>query len=331
MTILITGATGFVGLHVATQLLARGDSVVLNDLGALPPLAEAALAAWRSRYRFVQGDILDALCVDSLFSQSHIDRVVHCAAITAGPRREAEAPASIINVNLNGLVGVLEAARRHSVRRFIYVGSGAAYGESLYRMGRLTEETPSVPGTMYSITKHAAERLALRLGELWNVDVRCVRLGTVIGPWERDTGARDNYGTHTQLAGYAVRGETAILTQREIRRDWVYAKDVAGALLALLDTEQPSHRLYNVSSGVEWTAPIARWCEALRARFPGFDYRIAGPGDEPNIWYTDKDRGIMETGRLEYDLGYAPRYQMDAAYTDFLDWIAANPDFYRRF
>src|SRR3954468_20803302 len=64
----------------------------------------------------------------------------------------------------------------------------------------------------------------------WSVDAVCVRLGTVIGPWERDTGARDNFGTHSQLARLAVRGEAAILTAREVQRDWVYAKDVAHAL-----------------------------------------------------------------------------------------------------
>ena len=82
------------------------------------------------------------------------------------------------------IIKVLDAAHRHSAQRIIYIGSGAAYGESLYRLPRLYEESPSIPKTLYSITKHAAERMCMRLRELWTLDLACVRLGTVIGPWE---------------------------------------------------------------------------------------------------------------------------------------------------
>ena len=127
------------------------------------------------------------------------------------------------------------------MRRVIYIGSGAAYGETLYRLPRIYEESPSVPTTLYSITKHAAERLCMRLKELWKLDLVCVRLGTVIGPWERDTGVRDNFGTHSQLAALAAAGKSAVLTKREIQRDWVYALDVANALVALVHAPGPMH------------------------------------------------------------------------------------------
>jgi nucleoside-diphosphate-sugar epimerase len=252
---------------------------------------------------------------------------VHCAAVTSGPQREAREPAVIVEVNLAGTIGVLDAARRHGVRRVVYVGSGALYGESLFRLTRLDEESPVFPETMYAITKHAAERICRRLKELWQIDVACVRLGTVIGPWERDTGARDNYGTHTQLAGLAVRGEAAILTPREVRRDWVYAKDVAAGIIALMEANSPQHFTYNLSSGVEWETPMLKWCEVLKGAFAGFDYRVAAAGETPNVWYTDKDRFIMDIGRITRDLGYAPRFLRDAAYADFVDWIRSNRDF----
>jgi len=254
--------------------------------------------------------------------------VAHCAAITSSPQREAREPAAIMEVNLNGTIGVLEAARQHGARRVVYVGSSSLYGEALFRLKSVHEESPVFPETLYAITKHAAERMCGRLRELWQIDVACVRLGTVIGPWERNTGARDRYGTHSQLVDLAVRGETAVLTPREIRRDWLYAKDAAAGIIALLEAKSPQHLTYNLSSGVEWETPVMKWCAALEAAFEGFHYHVAAAGETPNVSYTDQDRCLMDTGRIAHELRYAPQFLRDAAYADFIEWIGRNRDFY---
>ena len=147
----------------------------------------------------------------------------------------------------------------------------------------------------------------------------------MIGPWERDTGVRDNYGTHTQLAGMALAGKTAVLTPREVRRDWIYSRDIAAGLIALLDAPTPPHALYNLSSGVEWVNPIREWCDTLKKEYPRFEYRVAAAGEEPNIWYTDVDRSLMDVGRIAQDVGFVPRYQMIEAYADYLDWLWRAP------
>ena len=328
MTTLVTGGAGFVGMNLVEGLLARGDDVLLCDGGVLPPAAQRTLAPYGKALTVLRGNILDVRFLQSVFEHRSITSVVHGAAITSGPQREAGDPTSIVDVNLNGTIRVLEAARGHGTQRVVYVGSGALYGESLFRIPNLDEESPAFPQTMYAITKHAAERMCGRLRELWQMDIACVRLGTVIGPWERDTGMRDNYGTHTQLAGLAVRSEIAVMPLQELRRDWVYAKDVVAGLMALLDATQPQHLTYNLSSGVAWETPVAAWCAALKAAFPRFDYHAAAAGEQPNVWYTDKDRHFMNTGRIESDLGFRPRYLRDAAYADFIEWIERNKDFY---
>jgi nucleoside-diphosphate-sugar epimerase len=327
MAILVTGGAGFVGLNVVHALLERGDEVVLFDSGDLPPGAERALRRWQRALMIERGSVLDAAAVASVLERRPIDRVIHAAAITSGPVREARQPAEIVEVNLAGTLNVLDAARRHRVKRFVYVGSGAAYGESLYRLPRLYESTPSVPTTLYSITKHAAERTCLRLSELWGIDVVCVRLGTVIGPWERNTGARDNYGTHTQLAGRAVAGKTAILPSEPVQRDWVYAPDVAKALSLLVHAPAHAHAVYNVSSGAAWGDPIPRWCEALARKYPRFEHRTASTEEAANIWYTDRDRGLMDIGRLVIETGFAS-HTMEAAYAAYLEWIVSTPEFF---
>ena len=229
-----------------------------------------------------------------------------------------------------GLGRHLDAARAYAVKRIIYTSSGAVYGESLYRLARLYEDSPAVPVTLYGITKFAAERLCLRMQALWEVDVVCARLGTVVGPWERDTGVRDSYGTHTQLAGLALSGGAAVLTPREVRRDWVYSRDVAAGLIALMEAPRLRHRLYNLSAGVEWNHPIRTWCERLRSVYPDFDFRVADPGETANIWYTDQDRCPMDIGRISQDIGFVPRYTMDTAYSDFLEWLERTPEMLRR-
>jgi nucleoside-diphosphate-sugar epimerase len=328
MTVLVTGGAGFVGVNLLEALLERGHEVLAFDATGLPRGAARALGAHASRLHVESGSVLDAPAVDALFGRYRVEHVVHAAAITSGADRESREPASIVDVNLRGTVNVLDAARRHGVGRVIYVGSGAAFGESLYRLPRLYEETASVPTTLYSITKHAAERMCLRLRELWDLDIVCVRLGTVIGPWERDTGARDNFGTHSQLAAMAVAGRTAVLTAHEIQRDWIYSRDVAEAVATLLSARTLVHATYNVSSGVLWAEPIARWCEALATGFPNFSFRKASAAEQANVWYTDRDRGIMDVGRLARDTGFRPAYVAGKAYEDYLNWILRTPEFW---
>ena len=96
----------------------------------------------------------------------------------------------------------------------------------------------------------------------------------------------------------------------------------------MLDAASPQHLTYNLSSGAEWETPVIEWCKALKAAFSGFDFHVASAGESPNISYTDKDRYIMDTGRITRDLGYVPHYLRDAAYADFIDWIRRNRDFY---
>jgi nucleoside-diphosphate-sugar epimerase len=312
-----------VGLNVVEALLARGDEVVVLDRGALPDIAARILASHRGQLDVIEGDVLDQAKLSALFDSHNVRRIVHCAAITSGAEREARDPGAIVNVNLRGMVSVLSAARERGIERVVYTSSGAAYGATLRRLTRIYEDSaPSVPETLYAITKFAAERLALRLKQLWGLDVVCARLGTVVGPWERATGVRDNFGTHSQLARLALAGETAVLTSQPVRRDWVYSRDVAAGLLALLDAPAPRHFLYHLSSGADWNSSVVAWCEALQAAYPAFKWRIAATNEAPTIWYTDSDRYPMDIGRISHELGFSPRYPPQEAFADFIAWLA---------
>jgi nucleoside-diphosphate-sugar epimerase len=312
-------------MNVVEALLARGERVVLLDCGALPPAVRQALASHGDGVELINASVCDRAAVDGVFAGRRIDGVIHCAAVTAGAAREATDPASSIEVNQGGTLNALTAARKYKIRRFVYTSSAAVYGESLYRLPRIYEDSsPALPVSLYGITKFAAERTCVRLRELWQMDVVCARLGTLVGPWERATGARDNFGTHSQLARCALRGETAVLPQHAVRRDWVYSRDVAAGLIMLLDAAATRHVVYNLSAGGEWGG-VAEWCARLKAAYPRFDYRSAAPNEKPNIGYTDRDRCAMDIGRMAGEFGLKPRTTAEA-YDDYLDWLRRVPE-----
>jgi nucleoside-diphosphate-sugar epimerase len=327
MAILVTGGAGYVGMNVVEALLERGDDVVVFDAGAQPPAIARRLRPYRSRVRIVKASVCNAAALERAFARRAIDGVVHCAAVTAGPAREASDPAISIDVNVRGTLNVLDAARRHKTRRIVCASSAAVYGESLYRLARIYEDTsPVAPVTLYGVTKLAAEGVCVRLRTLWEIDVVCARLGTLIGPWERDTGVRDNFGTHSQLARCALAGMPAVLPVHTVRRDWVYSRDVARGLLALLDVKSTRHAIYNLSAGIDWG--VLDWCAALAAEYPRFSYRIAAAGETATIGYTDRDRCLMDIGRIAHDVGFHPQYEPATAYADFLAWLKRTPDFW---
>jgi UDP-glucuronate 4-epimerase len=326
MPTLITGGCGFVGINLAEALLAKGEPVVLFDRRALPDEARSALDTRRAAFAVVAGDARDTDALTRVIREHRVERVVHAAVITSGVRRETSEPGDIIDVNVGGTACVMQAARAAGCRRVLYVSSGSAYGRTLDEAGPLEEDAPSRPDTLYGITKYAAERTVLRLRELWKFDALCVRLGTVFGPWEYGTGARDRLSPQLQLARLALRGDAAVLPAREVRRDWVYSRDVAAGLAALLDAGRPSSALFHLSSGRDWTGFFPRWCAQLQAAYPGFSWRVAAAGDQPNIEYNAAaDRAPMDVSRIAEDVGFVPRFDPGTAAGDFISWIGRHP------
>lgn len=317
---MLTGGTGFVGLNIAEALIARGHAVVALDRAPAPP---KALTRMGDAFTAVTGDVGDAALLDRLFETHDIDLVVQAAAITAGTERERRDAAGIVRVNLGGTLAVLEAARRHGVGRLIYTSSSTVYGENSYADDPLDEaSTLPVPESLYGISKYAAERSALRYRTLHGMDIVAVRLSAVFGPWERDTGVRDTLSPLLQATRAARAGEEAVL-QRDGPRDWVYARDVASAVATLLTAPQPlSHPLYNVGPGVVWS--VGEWCRKLADRYPGFRWRVGTPYSID--LHGPRDRNRLAIARLTADTDWRPRFNLEAAFEDYLGWLDDTED-----
>jgi UDP-glucose 4-epimerase len=322
MQILIFGGAGFVGLGIAEALLARGDDVTLFDRRRPPPAAHAALDALPGRLTTTVGDV----CRDDDVRRAvdaQPDVVIYGAALTADSRREAAEPDRILDVNVGGLVRALQAVAAGMVKRTILLSSASAYGDSAFQSAPLEETTAPTPHSLYAVTKLAGEQFARRLAELGGLDLRIVRLSSVFGPWEHDTGVRDTLSPPFQVALAALEGRLALLP-RACLRDFVYVRDVAGGVLALIDAPTPAHDLYNIGPGAAW--PLLDWGRRLSgvAR-PGFECRLCRPGEAPSInLHGDRDRASLAITRLRDELEYRPRFGMAESARDYSAWLAKH-------
>ena len=329
MKVLVTGGSGFVGLNVLEALLARGDTVVAVSNDELPAHAQPALGRLPGTLHTVRVDVADASAVHAVFARHRPDAVIHAAVITAGEARELTGLDRVVDVNVKGTAHVLAAALAEKVRRTIYVSSGSAYGAALLESEAVSEETPPQPDSLYSITKYAAERLCARFRETHGLEVVCARLGSVFGPWERDSGLRDTLSLPFQIFRYAAAGAEVVLPRREARRDWVYATDVAAGILALLDAPAPQHTLYNVSSGARWAALTVPWCETLRGILPDFRYRTAGETEQPSVSFLgERDRALMTIDRLVAETAYRPRHSDARVLAHYAAWLQGHRAYY---
>src|SRR5262245_40355570 len=312
--ILLSGGSGFIGLNVAEQILARGEEVLIFDLRPPPPSFAKAL--------FVHGDVSSPETVWDLFEKHSPTHVIHMSAITAGPERDAREPRRIAEVNLLGTLNVLEASKKAGVRRFVHASTGALFGAA--GMGVLEpldeERHRPVPESMYGITKYAAERSCLRLAALWGLDVRIGRLAMAFGRWEHETGVRDRLSPPTEIARIAHAGREAVFPPLG-DTDYIYGPDVASALIALLDATAPSHRLYHLGTGSAWALPA--WCKLLEKRFPKFRWHESSEGCNV-VPLAPGTRSRFSNRRLTEDLGWAPRFDLTAAADDFIAWLEAQ-------
>lgn len=319
MPTLITGACGFVGLALAEHLLGRGETVVGCDISPPPPAALRAFAALPGRFDMALGDVRDQAQLLQIMRHHAPRRLVALAAITADSRRELAAPASIFDVNVAGVLGAVSAAAACGVERIVHVSSGSVYGASGNGSSLLREDhTPLCPEGLYGISKQAAEAAALRLARLHGMDLVVGRLGTCFGPWESDTGVRDTLSAPLQVLQLARRCEPVLLP-RAGRRDWLYVRDAAAALAALLDTPKLPASTYNLAAGFEWT--IADWCRHVSRRHPDFAWGLAPTQEVANVsFYAPYDRASMCIQRLRGDTGFEPRFDLDMAHEDFQAW-----------
>jgi UDP-glucuronate 4-epimerase len=320
MTVLVTGAAGFIGMHVAEALLARGETVLGID--NLSPYYDVALKRARldllqrhKNFRFELLDIADGAALRALARQNRgIDRVVNLAA-QAGVRYSLTHPEPYIAANVAGHLSVLETCR--ALDRFdhlVYASSSSVYGANT-KLPFAIEDRVDRPVSLYAATKRAAELISYSYGHLYRLPQTGLRFFTVYGPWGRPDMSAYLF-TKAILAGEPI----SVFNHGDMKRDFTFIDDVVAGVLAALDRppsdspDAPPHRLYNL--GNHRSEALLRFIEVIeRAVGRKAELKLAPmqPGDVKET-YAD-----IEASRR--DLGFEPRTPIDTGIPRFVAWF----------
>jgi len=319
-TILVTGVAGFIGSHIAQELLARGDVVVgLDNLNHyysparkranLAELAAAVPAG--ARFVFVEGDVRDSALAGRLFTEHPLDAVLHLAAM-AGVRASLDDPKLYLHVNINGTFSLLEAAvgrlgaRLSELPNFIFASTSSAYGNT--RQIPFVETDPcNEPLAPYAASKRAAELLGHTYHHVYGLSFTALRFFTVYGPRGRP-----------DMMAYQVLD--SIFTGRpvprcncgQMYRDWTYVEDIGRGVLAAVD-HPLGYQVINLGSG---RPVLLADFVSLLERVTGRQARLApAPMPDADVPYTCAD--INKAQRL---LGYKPRIPVEEGVDRLWHW-----------
>jgi UDP-glucuronate 4-epimerase len=232
-TILVTGAAGFIGFHVARQLLVEGRNVVgLDSLNNYydPALKEARLNVLRedSRFSFVGLDLTDRAAIKSLFAQYRFPLVIHLAA-QAGVRYSLEHPHAYVDANLEGFINVLEGCRHTDCQHLLFASSSSVYGANT-KLPFSVQDNVDHPVSLYAASKKANELMAHAYSHLYHIPATGLRFFTVYGPWGRPDMAMFLF------ADAIIRGRPIkLFNHGNMRRDFTYIDDVSEAVVRLMD------------------------------------------------------------------------------------------------
>ena len=320
MTVLVTGAAGFIGFHVAKALLERGESVLgLDNLNAYydVKLKQTRLAILHAAkgFSFVQADIADPEAVTAAFAaHPALDRVVHLAA-QAGVRHSMKDPHAYVRSNVGGQVVLLEACRRlKGLRHVVYASSSSVYGGNAKLPFSIHDRTDA-PLSLYAASKKEQELIAHAYAHIWRLPVTGLRFFTVYGPWGRPDMAAYIFARRI-MAGEPI----PVFNNGDMRRDFTFIGDIVAGVIAALDRppaddgRHPPAKLYNLGNSSSEPLPryIALIEEAL-GRKAAIEHLPLQPGDVKET-YAD----IEESRR---DLGFEPRVSIEEGIPRFIAWF----------
>lgn len=313
--LLVTGGAGFIGSHLTRRLLGRGDRVtVLDDFNDFYDPAKkrknAAEFAANDAWRLVEGDIRDEALVDRLFAEPAADRgpfdaVIHLAA-RAGVRPSLKEPILYEDVNCIGTLRLLEAARHHGPKTFVFGSSSSVYG--INEKVPFAETDPvDLPISPYATTKRTGELLCFNYAHLYGLRCSCLRFFTVYGPAQRPEMAIHKF---TDLLAHGK--PVPLYGDGTTRRDYTYVDDIVDGIVAALDLA-PHFEILNLG-GAETTAlvDLVHMIAGELAVEPRIDYLPEQPGDVP-ITYAD-------VGKARRILGYSPRVPIREGLKRFVSW-----------
>jgi UDP-glucuronate 4-epimerase len=330
-SILVTGAAGFIGYHVARRLLEDGRAVVgLDNLNAYydPALKQARLAelARFPGFRFERCELADRDRMAALFAAHRFPHVVHLAA-QAGVRYSLVDPHAYVDANLVGFLNVLEGCRSTECRHLVYASSSSVYGGNT-AVPFTTSDNVDHPLSLYAATKKANELMAHAYAHLFKVPMTGLRFFTVYGPWGRPDMAMWLFA-EAIMQGKPIR----LFNHGRMRRDFTYVDDVVEAVVRLvghIPTPDPAWngaapnpatsfapwRVYNIGNHTPVEVPeVVRLIEEALGRKAARELLPMQPGDVPET--------CADVSDLEAAVGFRPATPIAEGVRRFVDWYRA--------
>ncbi|MBA1149292.1 NAD-dependent epimerase [Ectothiorhodospiraceae bacterium WFHF3C12] len=331
MKILVTGAAGFIGFHVAKYLLDRGDEVVgldnLNDYYDVnlkyDRLKQLEEHEKQINFRFVRLDVADRNGMDAVFRDGRFDRVIHLAA-QAGVRYSIEDPHAYIDSNVVGFMNVLEGCRHNEVGHLVYASTSSVYGANT-RMPFSEHEIADHPLAIYGATKRANELMAHSYSHLFRLPTTGLRFFTVYGPWGRPDMALFLF-TRNILEGKPI----DVFNYGHHMRDFTFVDDIVEGVVRACDkTAEPNpnwdsdhpdpatsnapFRVYNI--GNNNPVQLTRYIEVLEdclGKTAEKNLLPLQPGDVPDTY--------ADASALADEVGYKPETSVEEGVKRFVDW-----------
>jgi UDP-glucuronate 4-epimerase len=325
MAILVTGAAGFIGFHVADRLLARGETVIgldnVNDYYSVA-LKRDRLAELTRRhggaFRFSEADFADEAALETGLAGEDFDRIVHLGA-QAGVRYSLDHPRAYVRANLAGHLNLLELARHRRSSHLVYASSSSVYGGNETLPFRV-EDRVDHPLSLYAATKKADELMSETYAHLYRLPQTGLRFFTVYGPWGRPDMAMWIF-TKAILEGRPIE----LFGEGDMRRDFTWIDDVVTGVVAALDSPPPDdgaekaggskapHRLYNIgnhrSEELTWmVALIEQACDRKAEKL----LRPMQPGDVRDTY--------ADISAIQRDLSFEPTTPIDDGVPRFVQW-----------
>jgi UDP-glucuronate 4-epimerase len=326
--VLVTGAAGFIGFHVAERLLDNGREVVgLDNLNAYydPKLKHdrVGLLAKHPKFRFAKLNLADRDGIAALFAEHHFPYVVHLAA-QAGVRHSQVDPHAYVDANIVGITNVLEGCRHNGCRHLLYASSSSVYGSNTH-MPFSIHDNVDHPLSLYGASKKANELMAHAYSHLFNLPATGLRFFTVYGPWGRPDMAMWIFAKAI-IAGEPIK----LFNQGNMRRDFTYIDDVVESVVRLVDrppaanpalagampdpgTSTAPWRVYNIGNNkpAELLEVVGLLEQAIGKKAKR-ELLPMQPGDVPAT-YADVDD-------LMRDVGFRPSTPIAEGISRFIAW-----------
>ena len=315
MKVLVTGVAGFIGMHCARRLLARGDEVIgIDNLTSYYPVelkrARLAQIGGGKNFSFEQADVADSGATQRIFEAARPDAVLHLAA-QAGVRYSLDNPDAYVQANLVGFANLLEACRRHPPRHLLYASSSSVYGNS-DKLPWSEAADVDRPVSLYAATKKSNELMAHVYSHLFGLPATGLRYFTVYGPWGRPD------MSPVLFARAIMDGEPIqVFNHGDMQRDFTYVDDVVEGTLRALDrppASQPPYCIFNI--GNHRPVPLLDYIATLErvlGRKAVLNMQPMQPGDV-TATYAD-------TRALADAVGFAPSTPLEEGLLRFAEWF----------